>query len=45
MESMAPNIVELCRCGGSTKPLCDGTHSKIGFPAAQSAVRQEEEQV
>jgi hypothetical protein len=42
MESMAPNTVALCRCGGSTtKPFCDGTHSKIGFRAARRAVRQE----
>ena len=31
--------IALCRCGGSTtKPFCDGTHSRTGFQAAEAAV-------
>ena len=30
--------IALCRCGASTrKPFCDGTHSRVGFEAAEAA--------
>ena len=36
-------VIALCRCGGSTtKPFCDGTHSRKGFEAAERAVAAEQ---
>src|SRR5439155_9173574 len=32
-------VVVLCRCGGSaTKPVCEGTHKRIGFSVTRQAI-------
>jgi CDGSH-type Zn-finger protein len=37
-------VFHLCRCGASVKkPFFDGTHTSMGFQAAEAAVRAEEE--
>lgn len=39
--SVEKATIALCRCGASTKkPFCDGTHSRVGFRAAEKAVAE-----
>ena len=37
-------VIALCRCGASTtKPFCDGTHSRMGFAAAERVIPESAE--
>lgn len=43
--TVTQDVIALCRCGGSTtKPFCDGTHSKVGFQGAEKAVKEADKQ-
>ena len=40
-SAVEQETIGLWRCGASTKkPFCDGTHSKVGFRAAERAVEE-----
>jgi CDGSH-type Zn-finger protein len=40
LDLQGKDTIALCRCGASTtKPFCDGTHSTIGFLAAEQAAK------
>lgn len=44
IETKDGEDIFLCRCGASTKkPFCDGTHSAIGFKAAEAAAKESDE--
>lgn len=39
IETSARPKMALCRCGHSAmKPMCDGTHNKVGFQASEAFV-------